>query len=51
MAHEDMLSKLDHMRAQAKAMGGPDKLARRREQGKLNAQERLDALVDKDSFF
>lgn len=51
MAHEDMLAKLDHMQEQAKAMGGPDKLARRHEQGKLNAQERLDALVDKDSFF
>lgn len=51
MAHEDMLAKLDTMREQAKAMGGPEKLARRREQGSLNAQERLEALVDKDSFF
>ena len=31
-------------------MGGPDKLAKRKERGQLNAQERLDALVDKDSF-
>lgn len=51
MAHEDMLAKLDKMREQAKAMGGPEKLERRRKDGSLNAQERLEALVDKDSFF
>lgn len=32
-------------------MGGEKKLARRREAGQLNAQERLDALVDAGSFF
>ncbi len=51
MAHEDMLAKLEEMRKQAKAMGGEEKLARRRDNGQLNAQERLDALVDEGSFF
>src|SRR5262245_54278132 len=31
-------------------MGGPDKLAKRRERGLLNARERLDVLLDPDSF-
>jgi acetyl-CoA carboxylase carboxyltransferase component len=51
MAHEEMLAELDRRRAVASAMGGEKKLAKRREQGRLNAQERLDALIDKGSFF
>ncbi|MET3793640.1 acyl-CoA carboxylase subunit beta [Aquamicrobium terrae] len=51
MAHEEMLAELDKRREAARAMGGPRKLAKRRESGQLNAQERLDALIDKDSFF
>ena len=46
MAHERMLAELDRRREAAKAMGGAKKLAKRREQGQLNAQERLDALID-----
>ena len=34
----------------AHAMGGPEKLARRKQAGLLNARERIDALVDADSF-
>jgi acetyl-CoA carboxylase carboxyltransferase component len=37
-------------RAKALAMGGPEKLAKRRAEGVLNARERLDALLDADSF-
>jgi acetyl-CoA carboxylase carboxyltransferase component len=51
MAHERMLAELDRRRETAKAMGGAKKLAKRREQGQLNAQERLDALIDTGSFF
>src|SRR5687767_6912140 len=51
MAHERMLAELDRRREAAKAMGGAKKLAKRREQGQLNAQERLDALIDTGSFF
>lgn len=50
MAHEAMLAELDKRRIAARAMGGERKLAKRRDEGALNAQERLDALVDKDSF-
>jgi acetyl-CoA carboxylase carboxyltransferase component len=36
--------------AQALAMGGPEKLAKRKAEGALNARERIDYLIDKDSF-
>lgn len=36
--------------AKARAMGGPLKLAARRQQGQLNARERVDALLDPGSF-
>lgn len=51
MAHEKILAELNRRRAEAAAMGGASKLARRREDGDLNAQERLDVLVDHGSFF
>jgi acetyl-CoA carboxylase carboxyltransferase component len=34
----------------AKAMGGPQKLARRKEEGHLNVRERIDALLDAGTF-
>lgn len=51
MAHESLMDELDRRRQKASAMGGEKKLAKRRENGQLNAQDRLDALVDKGSFF
>lgn len=50
MAHEALLADLDERRKAASRMGGERKLDKRRERGQLNAQERLDALVDPDSF-
>jgi acetyl-CoA carboxylase carboxyltransferase component len=50
MAHDALLAELDRRRAQASRMGGADKLDKRRARGQLNAQERLDALVDAGSF-
>jgi acetyl-CoA carboxylase carboxyltransferase component len=50
MAHEALLAELEKRRRSGRAMGGPKKLATRKERGQLNAQQRLDALVDKDSF-
>ena len=50
MAHEEMLAELDRRRAAASRMGGPDKLRKREERGQLSAQQRLDALIDPDSF-
>jgi methylmalonyl-CoA decarboxylase subunit alpha len=37
-------------RERARAMGGPERLARRASQGRLNARERVDRLVDDGSF-
>ncbi len=50
MAHDALLAELEKRRRSGRAMGGPKKLATRKERGQLNAQQRLDALVDKDSF-
>ena len=44
------MDKLDELRAQARAGGGPDKVKKRHEAGKLSARERLEQLLDKDSF-
>lgn len=51
MAHDKLMAELDSRRATAAAMGGPKKLAARKARGQLSAVERLEALVDKDSFF
>ena len=50
MAHDDLLKDLEQRRAKALAMGGPDKLARRRAAGVLNARERLAYLFDNNTF-
>ena len=44
------LSELQARRTRALAMGNPKKLQERRDQGILNARERLDYLLDKHSF-
>src|SRR5215475_7657853 len=43
---DDLRRKKEHL----KQGGGPDRLARHKEQGKLTARERIDALVDAGSF-
>lgn len=50
MPHDKLMAELDRRRAEAARMGGPDKLASRAKRGQLNAQQRLDALVDEGSF-
>lgn len=50
MTHEAILEELDRRREHARSMGGPEKLAKRKARGQLNAQERVDALVDPGSF-
>src|SRR3546814_12565505 len=44
------LSELDRRIEKALAMGGPEKLGRRRASGLLNARERIDYFVDKGSY-
>lgn len=51
MKHSELMNELDKRRIAAAGMGGERKLEKRRESGDLNAQERLDKLVDPGSFF
>ena len=50
MAFEKLLEEYATRRAKALGMGGPDKLARRKQAGQLNARERVASLVDQGSF-
>src|SRR6516164_7392744 len=43
---EDLRKKQEHLRQG----GGADRLAKQKAEGKLTARERVDALVDRDSF-
>ena len=51
MPFDDLIGELEKRRQHALGMGGPEKLAKRREQGVLNARERLDRLLDDGKFF
>jgi len=44
------LGKLEDLRAQARAGGGEDKIKKRHDADKLTARERIDLLLDPDSF-
>lgn len=50
MNHEQRLAELQAREQRARAMGGEEKLARRRAAGILDARERIDYFVDPDSF-
>lgn len=50
MSWKPELDELAQRRKMAMAMGGPEKLARQKTRGKLNARERLDGLLDFGSF-
>jgi acetyl-CoA carboxylase carboxyltransferase component len=50
MTLDDLHEELTARRDTAQAMGGPEKLQRRTAAGLLNARERLDALLDDESF-
>ncbi|MEZ5920355.1 MAG: carboxyl transferase domain-containing protein [Parvularculaceae bacterium] len=50
MSWEKEVEELKRRRALAEKMGGAEKLARQKARGKLNARERIDALVDENSF-
>lgn len=51
MAFENMLEELAQRKAKALAMGSPQKLAKRKSQGVLNARERLNVLLDVNTFY
>ena len=50
MAFEKLIQEFQERTAEAVGMGGPEKLAKRKATGHLNARERIDYLLDKDSF-
>ena len=50
MPFEDLINELEKRNAEVLGMGGPEKLARRKADGVLNARERIDYLADPDSF-
>ena len=47
---QDTLDDLDRRRRHARGMGGPERLAKHRENGKLDARARLESLLDKATF-
>ncbi|HET6735937.1 acyl-CoA carboxylase subunit beta [Mycobacterium sp.] len=47
---KETLEDLDLRRERSRAMGGPDRLAKHRGKGKLDARSRLDHLLDKGTF-
>jgi methylmalonyl-CoA decarboxylase subunit alpha len=50
MAYETLLAEYEKRRAKALAMGGAEKLAKRKKAGTLNARERLELLFDPGTF-
>ena len=50
MAHDYLMEQFELKKKKILQMGGPEKLARRKEKGKLNARERIDLLFDKGTF-
>jgi len=50
MSMQDKIKKLHDMREKAMEGGGEDRIAKQHEKGKLSARERIDYLLDKDSF-
>src|SRR5207244_3648328 len=47
---EDLIADLRKTRERLQQGGGADRLAKQKEEGKLTARERIDALVDPGSF-
>jgi acetyl-CoA carboxylase carboxyltransferase component len=50
MAYESLLAEYEKRRAKALAMGGAEKLAKRKKAGALNARERIELLFDPGTF-
>src|ERR1700712_3791374 len=50
MEWDEALRELENRRARAQAMGGPERIARQHERGRLTVRERLTALLDPGSW-
>src|SRR6267378_5426047 len=46
----ELTTELQELEARLRLGGGPDKIERQHTQGKLTARERIDLLLDKDSY-
>ena len=46
----ELTAELQELEARLRLGGGPDKIERQHSQGKLTARERIDLLLDKDSY-
>ncbi len=51
MSNDEKLKKLSEMQKNASLGGGEERIARQHQKGKLTARERLDELLDADSFY
>ena len=51
MAFENHLNELQQRKRTALEMGGSERVSRQHDRGKLSARERIDLLVDPNSFF
>ncbi len=50
MESNELLEKLEHLNRKALEGGGPDRIKKQHESGKLTARERLDHLLDQGTF-
>src|SRR5262249_61509527 len=50
MPFETLIAEYEKRRAKALGMGGPEKLAKRKKAGVLNARERVERLFDRGTF-
>ena len=50
MPFDKEIEQLKQRQAKARQMGGPEKIKKQHDQGKLTARERIDRLLDPDSF-
>ena len=48
---DEMLADLEHRRAEGRAMGGPERVARHKETGRLTVRERIEGVLDPGTFF
>ncbi len=51
MGFDDMLDELNERRSRALAQGGPEKVQKQHDKNRLTARERIERMLDPDSFF
>ena len=51
MAFEELIQDMELRKERARAQGGPEKIRKQHDKGKLTARERVGTLLDEGSFF